>query len=170
MGGQIFLTGFFGLFFAVGFAVLGFGLHSLYMSKQAQGWPTTRGVVTSTDFVVSSDGDSTTYRTVLSYTYNANGRELTGERIAFGYVGSSSENFHREIYEALPVNTQLAVRYDPSKPERAVLAYGANQSITLLILFGAVWTIFTAGMTAMFFIGSTGAGGLLENLVIYSRG
>ena len=51
-----------------------------------------------------------------------------------------------------------------------MLSFGINQSIMFLILFGATWTLFTAGMAAMFWLSETGAGGLVENLVIYSRG
>ncbi len=171
MGGSVFLTFFFGLFLAVGVGILGFGLRSLYMSKQAERWPTVQGRIVSSDFATSTDSDGdTTYRTKLSYTYNVLGRELTGEKIAFGYSGSSSQNFHREIYDALPVNSQVAVRYDPANPERAVLSFGINQSIIFLIIFGTVWTFFTLGMVAMFWISGQGAGGLLGNMIIYSRG
>jgi len=171
MGGSIFLTLFFGLFLAVGVGILGFGLRSLYVSKQAEQWPTVSGQITASDFDVSTDSEgSTTYRTKIAYAYNVLGRELTGKKIAFGYVGSSSQSFHRDIYNALPVNTQVAVRYHPANPERAVLPFGVNQSILFMIIFGAVWTFFTLGMVAMFWLSAQGASSLLENIVIYSRG
>jgi len=170
MGGSIFLTLFFGLFLAVGVGILGFGLRSLHMSKQAEHWPTVSGAITSSDFVVSHGDDSTTYRAKVQYTYNVLGREIVGEKIAFGYSGSSSENFHRDIYNALPVNTQVAVRYDPNKPDRAVLSFGVNQSIKFLMIFGAVWTMFTVGMIAMFWMSGQGATTLLDNMIVYSKG
>ena len=170
MGGSIFLTIFFGIFFAVGFGILGFGLRSMHMSKQAESWPTAPAEITSSDFIVSSDDDGTTYRTKLTYNYNVAGRDFTGKKIAFGYAGSSSRKFHDDIYDALPVGSQVAARYNPDNPEQAVLSFGINQSIMFLILFGATWTLFTAGMAAMFWLSETGAGGLVENLVIYSRG
>jgi len=171
MGGSVFLTLFFGLFLAVGISILGFGLRSLYMSKQAETWPTTPGRIVSSDLNASTDSDGdTTYRTELTYAYNVMGRELTGEKIAFGYSGSSSRNFHSEIYDALPANTQIAVRYNPADPERAVLSFGMNQSIIFLIIFGVVWTFFTLGMMSMFWLSAQGAGGLLGNIIIYARG
>ena len=106
----------------------------------------------------------------MRYTYSPIAEEITGEKIAFGYAGSSSENFHRDIYNALTVNTQVAVRYNPSKPEQAVLSFGANQSIKFLIIFGAVWTMFTLGMIAMFWMSGQGATTMLDNMVIYSKG
>lgn len=171
MGGSIFLTLFFGLFISVGVGILGFGLHSLNMSRQAEHWPTTPGTITDSDFTSSTDSDGdTTFRTKISYVYNAMGRELTGKKIAFGYAGSSSQKFHRDIYEALPVNTQVAVRYNPSRPEQAVLSFGANQSIKFLIIFGAIWTMFTLGMVAMFWLSGQGSTTLVQNMIIYSRG
>lgn len=169
MGGSIFLTLFFGLFLAVGVGILGFGVRSMEMSKRAEHWPTVPGKIVTSDFVVDSDSDSTTYRASVSYEYDVIGTLLTGNKIAFGYSGSSAQSYHRDIYEALPVGAQVAVRYDPHKPERAVLSYGVNQSIKFLMLFGAVWTMFTLGMVAMFWLGEQGATTLLQNMIVYSR-
>jgi len=169
-GGSVFLALFFGLFFAVGFGILGFGFRSMHMAKQAEHWPTTPGEIISSDFDVSSDSDGTTYRTKLSYTYNVNGRDYTNKKIAFGYAGSSSQTFHRNIYDALPVNSQIAVRYDPVDPARAVLSFGVHQSIKFFLLFGATWTLFTAGMAAMFWLSGQSANALVDNMIIFSRG
>ena len=97
------------------------------------------------------------------------GRDLTNDKIAFGYSGSSSERFHRDIYEALSVGAQVGVRYDPERPERSVLSFGLNQSIKFLLIFGGIWTVFTLGMAAMFWMGGQGADALLSNMIIYSR-
>lgn len=170
MGGSGFLTLFFGLFLVVGVGILGYGLYSMEMSKKAAAWPTVQGQITASNFEVDRDSEGDTYRTKISYTYNVLGRELTGKKIAFGYSGSSSEKFHRDIYSALPVNTSVAVRYDPADPSRAVLSFGVNQSIKFFIIFGTVWTVFTVGMIAMFWLNGQGADTLLGNMVIYSRG
>lgn len=169
-GAPFFLTLFFALFLAVGLAILGFGLRSLSLSKQAEEWPTTQGRIVSSDFITNTDDDGATYQTKLKYDYNVAGRDYTGDKIAFGYSASSGRAFHREIYEALPLNAQVAVRYDPNDPSRAALSFGVNQSILFLLIFGGVWTIFTLGMGAMFWMTEKGAGGLLENIIVYSRG
>lgn len=67
------------------------------------------------------------------------------------------------------MNAQVAVRYNPSKPEQAVLSFGINQSIKFLMIFGAVWTIFTLGMIGMFWLSAQGATTLLQNMIVYSR-
>ena len=68
MGGSIFLTLFFGLFIAVGVGILGFGLHSLNMSRQGGALATTPGTITQSDFTTSTDSDGdTTFRTKIAY-------------------------------------------------------------------------------------------------------
>jgi len=170
MGGSIFLTLFFGLFLAIGVAILGYSVRSYHFGKQAEHWPTVPGTITSSDFQVNSDDDGTTYNVKVEYRYTPDNIERTGKTIAFGYSGSSGQNYHREIYDALTVGTQVAVRYDPSKPERAVLSHGVNRSIIFLLLFGAVWTMFTLGMASMLVLSESGANALLDNMVIYSSG
>ena len=170
MGGQIFLTLFFGLFLAIGVGILGLGVNSNYQSRLAGSWPTASGKIISSDFHTNYDSDGDTYAAKVRYTYEVMGRELTGDKIAFGYMASSGESLHRAIYQALPVNTQIAVRYDPANPERAVLAYGSNSSIVFLLIFGAVWTMFTLGMIAMFWLSDKGAASLIDTMIIYQRG
>src|SRR5690606_19259656 len=129
MGGSIGLTLFFGLFLAVGAAMLFWGGRSYYYSQQAAHWPTTPGDIVASDFKVNSDSDGDTYEAKVEYTYNPDGHERTGKKIAFGYTASSGSAFHREIHDALPVGARVAVRYDPKNPDRAVLSYGVNNSI-----------------------------------------
>ncbi len=68
------------------------------------------------------------------------------------------------------MNSQIAVRYDPNDPARAALSFGINQSILFLLIFGGVWTVLTLGTALLFWLGAKGAGGLLANVVVYSRG
>ncbi len=158
---------FLGAFVAIGLGLLAFGLNALRLSQAAAAWPTTPGLVTSSRFEVDSDSDGTTYKVKLTYAYNVNGRDYEGERIAFGYAGSSSEKFHRDIHRAIRQGVQVAVRYDPNNPSRAVLSHGVNQSIIFVLMFGLVWTLFTGGMFAMAALGARGADRLLGTVVIY---
>lgn len=168
MGDSVVLTILFVTFLAIGVGIFGFGLHSLNMSKKAEHWPTVQGEILTSEFDVSPGEGSDTYRAKVSYRYSVLGTSFTGKKIAFGYSNSSSESFHREIFNALKVKTQVAVRYNPEKPEQAVLSFGINQSIKFLLLFGAIWTVFTLGMMAMFWTSYQGTSTLLQNMIIYS--
>ena len=39
-----------------------------------------------------------------------------------------------------------------------------------LLIFGAVWTMFTLGMIAMFWLSDKGAASLIDTMIIYQRG
>ena len=166
----VFLVVFFAIFFAVGFAILGLGLRSWHMSKQAATWPAAEGQVLSRDFDINTDEDGSTYQAEIRYAYSVNGVSYEGKKIAFGYVASSNRSLHQRLYDALTPETRLAVRYDPSRPSRAVLSHGANQTMMFMIIFGLTWTAFTTGMATMFWLNYQSEGGVLENMVIYAAG
>ncbi len=150
--------------------MLFWGGRSYYYSQQASHWPTTPGDIIASEFKVNSDSDGDTYEAKVQYKYNPDGIERIGKSIAFGYMASSGRQFHREIHDALPVGAQVAVRYDPSRPDRAVLTHGINGSIIFILIFGTIWTVFTVGFVSLFLLGEQGAGGLVQNMVIYSSG
>lgn len=160
---------FIGIFVLIGVAILLFAGRSYHFAKQAAAWPTTPGEIVASDFVVNSDEDGTTYRTKVTYEYAVNGQSYIGDRVAFGYSGSSRRTFHRKIYDALPIRTKLAVRYDPENPSRTALSHGVNRSIIFLVIFGLVWTIFSVGMGALLVVSESGGETLLENMLIYDR-
>ena len=169
MGGM-FVTIFIGVFVAIGPAVIGYGANSWRLAKQAENWPTAEGVIVARNLKVSTGEDGTTYRAEIDYAYSVGGQDYRHDKIAFGYAGSSAEKFHRDVYDALTVNTRiLAVRYDPNEPSRAVLSYGVNRSIIALMVFGAIWTLFCAGFIVLLLMNSQGADMLLKNVLIYSK-
>ena len=160
---------FIALFLAIGFAILAFAARSYFLAQQAADWPTAPGRILSSDFEVDSDSDGTTYRVRVSYEYEAAGLTRQGDRIAFGYAGSSGEKFHRSVYKTLPAETRLAVRYDPNDPDRSVLSFGVNQSIIFMLIFGVIWTVFTLGFCALMFLDSVAPSTLVSNIVVYDR-
>lgn len=160
---------FISVFVLIGVAILFFAGRSYHLAQQAAHWPTTPGEITQSDFIVSTDEDGSSYRTKVSYDYSVNGRTYTADRVAFGYSGSSGRSFHRKIYDALPVRTTLAVRYDPKNPERAALSHGVNTSIIFLLIFGVIWTVFSVGIGALLVLSETGGETLLANMLIYDR-
>ncbi len=169
MGGSMFPNLFIGFFILIGVGVLAFAFRALYLAKAAENWPVTEGRIISSDFKVNSDEDGTTYGVTLSYQYSVHGADHMSKRIAFGYANSSMEAFHRSIYTALPINTVVGVRYDPNNPDRSVLSYGINRSIKFLLVFGAIWTVFSVGMAVLFGLSGSGANTLLSNIIIYGR-
>ncbi len=159
-------TLFISIFFAMGFGIFGYGIYSLVMSSQAKTWPTTDGHVEACDLTESSDSDGgTTYRVEVKYRYAVEGVSYDGDRISFGYSGSSGHGAHREILDRLSSAKTVLVRYDPANPSRAVLSYGLNRSTVLLLLFGGTWLLFVIGFTLLWITSSMSDTGILSTLV-----
>ncbi len=150
MGFTLFIS----VFFLVGFALLGVGLRSLYQAKAAEGWAETNGLVKACNLVVDSSGDSTTWKVKVSYDYSVDGRTFSGDRIAFGYTGSSARATPEALQVKLGSAAVVRVRYNPLKPEQAVLGAGVNRSNLVILVFAVVWLLFVTGFTVLWTMGS----------------
>jgi Protein of unknown function (DUF3592) len=157
---------FISLFFIVGFAILGSGIHSLLRGRSAANWPVIEGILTECKWEEDNDSEGSTYKVAVNYSYRVNGTEYEGSRIAFGYSGSSARANQQKIYQKLKPAQKVQVRYNPEKPGEAVLAYGLNQSTLLMIVFGLTWLLFTTGFTVLWGLSSRGDGELLGRLVV----
>src|SRR5262245_44991041 len=98
------------LFFAVGVAIVGCGGYSLMRAREARDWPTVTGKVNFCRLDEDSDSDGTTWRVKAGYTYQVHGRTYTGDRIAFGYSGSSTRSDHVAIHDKLKHSPGVKVR------------------------------------------------------------
>ncbi|MFZ5638836.1 MAG: DUF3592 domain-containing protein [Pseudomonadota bacterium] len=157
---------FFGLFLAVGLGILGTGVRAWIKSNAVGGWPSTWGTLTERELVESSDSDGTTYRVKVRYLYRVAGVEYAADRIAFGYGGSSGYASHRALHEKLASGDAVQVRYNPRAPGEAALAHGFNRSTLFLLIFGTVWTLFTVGLFALFFLSERPDTALLERVIV----
>ena len=163
MGG---FAAFIGLFYLVGFGVLGYGLWAALRSTQAGDWPTTPGVIQEVTLEHDTDGDGTTYEVKVRYAYFVEGREYEGTRLAFGYGGSGGFAAHEEIRRTLAAAKEVAVRYDPDDPATAVLSYGLHRSIRFVLAFGVTWLAFVIGFTVIGWVAAGGDDVLLRNLSV----
>src|SRR5262245_15776010 len=92
---------FIGLFYLVGFGLLGYGVWSALRSTQVARWPTTPGTLTKVKLKENSDSDGSTYEVQVEYAYTVAGDAYNGSRLAFGYTASGGRQAHEEIYAAL---------------------------------------------------------------------
>ena len=157
---------FFGLFFAVGAGLLGYGLNALWKSRQVENWPTTWGELQERRFVEDSDSDGSTYHTKVRYAYRVAGVDYTSERIAFGYMASSGHEMHRAVYDRLMQGNSVRVRYNPRDPAQSALVGGLNKSILFVLIFGAIWTGFTLGLFLLMYLTGSGDQTMLEQLIV----
>lgn len=129
----------------------GFGFahyRALAKAKAAQAWPVAVGRVLSCEVVEEESRDregatSTWYNPVVTYSYAAGGRELTGRRLRFGNYRSASRNKAEAALAPYPVGASPQVRYNPEKPEECVLETKKPGPVYLVMaLFGLLFVAF----------------------------
>lgn len=163
---SVFFIIFISIFYIVGFAILGSGLHSLSKAKAAQHWPTTVGTIQDVQFITNSDSDGSTYQVQAKYAYRIHGVSYEGDTISFGYSGSSGRAAHEEIYEKLKYAKKVELRFNPDKPSQSTLTYGATRSHFIMLAFGTTWLLFVIGFTVLFFFFSQHDTSLLNRLIV----
>ena len=131
--------------------VAGFGyahFRAVAKAKAAESWPTAPGRVVACEVIEeeSTDregGTSTWYNPVVTYSYTAGGRELTGRRLRFGNYRSASLKKAEAALAAYPVGASPAVRYNPEQPEECVLETRKPGPVYLVMaLFGLLFVGF----------------------------
>ena len=157
---------FFGLISAVGFYALGAGRWNARRSMRVADWPTTPGTITQISVDEKSDGDGSTYKVNVQYTYTVDGVAHEGSRLAFGYDESNDREAHDEIYQKLKDARMVDVRYNPSNPSESCLSFGIHRSIQMTLAFGVMWLAFTSGFALIFWLYFRSDYVLLNNLSI----
>ncbi|MGN6150954.1 MAG: DUF3592 domain-containing protein [Lysobacteraceae bacterium] len=160
------LIAFFALFVSVGLAMLGFAGRAWWKSTQVEQWPSVEGELLERSLAENSDSDSTTWQVKVRYAYTVAGRRYEGDRIAFGYVGSSGKASHQAIYDRLMRGERVRVRYNPADPAEAALAHGLNKSTLMLAMFGLVWTGFTLGLMVLVHLGNSADTALIDRILV----
>jgi len=160
-----FLYLFFGLFYVVGFGVLGGGIWGAYASSLAGSWPTTPGTIRRLELKEQRGGEDETAIVEVEYSYAVNGVDYEGSRLAYGYCGSNLFAEHEQIYQKLKGASSVDVRYDPADPSASCLSHGIHSSILFLIAFGLTWNAFIFGCTMTVWLVSASESVLTNNLV-----
>ena len=160
------LSLFLGVFFLVGFGILGWAVYSTVEAQAAKQWPTTPGTVTFSNLSeVRGSKGGTTYTARVKYDHSVGGVIHSGDRIAFGYSGSSYPTIGQAIIDKIQSSKNVLFRYDPANPRKATLAYGLSKSILMMYIFAIVWLVFVSGFAVLVFISAKGDYTVLETLV-----
>ncbi len=144
----------FGMLFAVGFGIIGWGVYCVFKSQKASCWPFVLGTMNICEIKKTGDVDGITYRVHVYYSYRVNDRQYHGNRIAFGYSGTNKHAEHAALYDKLSRASNVIIRYNPSNPSDSVLTYGLNLSTIRILAFGIMWLLFVIGFTALWTLSS----------------
>jgi Protein of unknown function (DUF3592) len=122
---------------AMGVLVLAFFFAGRRLSKDAAGWPVTRGtvVISSTESVLSADGrDLVLHAPLVEFTYQVHGREYRSRQVTLGVELSGTQSSAEQIAARYPQGSAVEVHYDPANPSNAVLQVASSVSWLLLVL------------------------------------
>ncbi len=133
---------FFGLFFLVGIAVIGFvTIYPMYLSLMAMGWEKTPCTVDSSQVLISkSSKGSSTFRVEVAYHYQCEGRTYTSRRYQFATGSSAGRDRKQRVVDEYPPGLETVCYVNPSKPSEAVIHRGLNGEM-FFGLFGLPFAI-----------------------------
>lgn len=116
-------------------------------SRRSKSWPRAIGTVVSAEVkrsvspTMSNDVlvDSVTYEPYIKYAYVVRGRTYEHDKFASAVQSTMREPADAEaIVRGYPVGHQVAVFYNPSRPDDAVLVPGGSGGNWYFLLFGCV--------------------------------
>ena len=118
-----------------------------YMGLSSSSWPTTTGVICSSEIDTrqgdrSASGQKTkTYIAKVSYAYTIGNRQYMADRVCFGDYASSGGGRARQMQARHPAGATVQVHYHPGNPNIAVLETGTTWFMFLWIFVGALFTL-----------------------------
>jgi hypothetical protein len=123
---------------AMGVLVLAFFFAGRRMSKEAAGWPVTRGTVaiSSTETVHQWDRgrDLILHAPVVEFTYRVHGHEYRSRQITLGAKLAGTRSLAEQIAARYPQGSAVEVHYDSANPSNAVLQVASSIGWLLLVL------------------------------------
>lgn len=143
------------IFMAAGAVALLVGLRSYELARESLDWPTTEGVILSSEVKRQRSRNhegrsSVTYKAEVRYAFETGGMRHEGRRVRYGEYSSSDGNHARRTVERYPPGTAVEVRYDPENPLNAVLEPGPHSGSWLLPGLGG--TFFLVGLVLNFYL------------------
>ena len=119
------------LFVGFGLFIAWKGAESKRLGAASLAWPTAKGTITQSQLERDSDG----YSLRVRYVYQAQGKNLTGTRVAFAAdTGQYPDWAKRFAPESI-----VDVHYNPSDPSDSVLVPGNQKAAHFIIGFGLIF-------------------------------
>jgi hypothetical protein len=128
-----------GIMCLVGLGLGSGGIGAMRKAKAASAWPTVPGKLLSSEVVAHGSLNSAkrggkgqaSYQPVVRYSYALGGKELIGTAIGLVDARGSKAAAEKRL-AAFAAGKELAVRYDPADPKRALLDVSAAGSAMVL--------------------------------------
>lgn len=131
-----------GLMSCIGLFCLGVAGLRTWQAMASASWPQVQATVVHSE--IQSERDSkgrTSYRVVVRYRYQVDGREIEANRVYFGESSFITESDARAAVAPYPVGKVVTASHDPENVESAVLEPGRPRNLSLLIALGLVFGV-----------------------------
>ena len=135
----------FGLVFATfSIPMIKQGYEELKNAQDSLNWPTTTGVIISSETKSSSGEDSTiSYHANIQYQYTIGGKSYLSDQVSFGEFGSSDPEHARSIVRRYEKGQKIKVYFHPNYPDKSVLDPGVSWGSCMILVGGVIF--FTMG-------------------------
>ncbi len=149
----IFIHGLCALFATLGVALLLAGLRDVLRATRSRRWPTTAGVVTSTELLQrrrtvetpSGARPQLHYEARIHYEYTLGHTHVGSSELSLNSTETSSETRARAVLSRYPQGHPIQVSYNPADPTEAVLEPGAHPADFARGLVGFVFLLVAGG-------------------------
>ena len=106
----------------IGLLFFFYGQYQLGWARASAQWPTVSGHIVTSEITTHIDEGETTYSDKIKYVYTVDGVEYQSSVVVIGSHEYSAHN----VVARYPLDAEVSVAYDPSKPSRAVLEPGVE--------------------------------------------
>ena len=120
-------------------ALMLLGFKNIWRGIASAGWPTAEATVTGVEMTSQTTRDTrrksrtTTYHAELTFHYAVDGREFSTDQVQWGQTLGSGDPAEAVVLALrYPEGSRVTVRYNPLKPEEAVVRPGLTGSAFLL--------------------------------------
>jgi hypothetical protein len=130
-----------------------FGVREIYLARQSRSWASTDATITRSEIVVKTGGDArgvssgptqgTYYDTDILYQFTVDGQTRQGNKVAFGFRGSTYSNL-QTLLSRYPTGKTVTVYYRASDPAYCILEPGLEH--------GQLWVLPTIGVFLSLFM------------------
>lgn len=115
------------------------------LGLRSSAWPTTSGVITSSEVAWYRSDGKTRYAASLEYTYVLEGRPYRSSRRTYR-SSEPTEAYARGVTARFPKGREVRVHYDPADPRRAVLEPGTDAIVLGALVTSGIVSLIGAGV------------------------
>lgn len=123
------------------------GSKEIRLAHESSDWPRAEGKIIESDVErergrkQTSSTRRTTYHARIYYEFKVDGAFYSGDRVAFGDLGSSDPSHARSIVNKYPKGKKIEVSYMPDDPTVCVIETGIRGGAWLLPGIGSVFIL-----------------------------